>query len=218
MPGAGDFHAFHSAMMEPVVEPFKKCVARTERKAPQIPYVSNVTGTWITPQQAASVDYWSRHLRETVRFTDGVQGLLQGSDSILLEVGPGNTLQTLVKRQSTDRSDCLVLSTTRHPKTQQCDVAVLQRTMGELWVAGVSIRWKQYYAGENRRRVPLPTYPFERRRYWIEPEIRGSRGKGQRVRRHTSAPPAPVEDWFYVPHGSDRSESVLGKRPPRHAG
>ena len=191
-------HAFHSAMMDPAIEPFQQLVARTERKPPQIPYLSNVTGAWITPEQAVSPAYWSHHLRGTVRFSDGIQELRRHPDNILLEVGPGKTLKSLVERHAAGRSEeGLVLNTTRHPQQQQSDIAVLLQAVGALWTAGVPIHWPTFYAGQGRRRVSLPTYAFDRQRYWIEPEIHPaetSGGEFDHAQRRKQ-----VENWFYLP-------------------
>ncbi|MGI2902872.1 aminotransferase class III-fold pyridoxal phosphate-dependent enzyme [Tolypothrix sp. VBCCA 56010] len=160
-------HAFHSQMMDSILEPFQEQVSKISLNAPKIPFVSNVTGTWITAAQATDPKYWARHLRQTVRFSEGVAELLQQPEQILLEVGPGRTLSTLVNKQSC--SEQIVLSSLRHPQNQQSDVAFLLNTLGRLWLEGINVDWSEFYAHEQRHRIPLPTYPFERKRYWIEP-------------------------------------------------
>lgn len=163
-------HAFHSEMMTPILATFTNQVQQIKLKAPQIPYISNVTGTWITPEQATNPNYWATHLRQTVRFTAGLQTLLTDSTRILLEVGPGRTLSTLAKQYSNNKvAKHSVLSSLRHPHDNQSDVAFLLNTLGQLWLMGVSIDWSGFYANERRQRLPLPTYPFERQRYWIDP-------------------------------------------------
>ncbi|OUL18005.1 type I polyketide synthase [Nostoc sp. 106C] len=162
-------HAFHSQMMEPILEPFVEQVKKVKLNIPQIPYISNVTGTWITVAEATDPNYWAQHLRQTVRFADGVEKLMQDSHRILLEVGPGRTLTTLAK-QHPNHHVAVILSSLRHPQEQQSDVAFLLTALGRLWLAGVEIDWSEFYTGEQRYRVPLPTYPFERQRYWVEPQ------------------------------------------------
>lgn len=162
-------HAFHSEMMEPILAPFTLAVKKISLKPPQIPYISNVTGTWITATEATDSNYWTRHLRQTVRFAEGLQKLLQVPAQILLEVGPGRTLSTLAKRHSHQKAEQVVLSSVRHPQQKQSDVAFLLDTLGQLWLSGVKVDWSQFYSHERRHRIPLPTYPFERQRYWIEP-------------------------------------------------
>ncbi|RKH21368.1 acyltransferase domain-containing protein [Corallococcus sp. CA047B] len=162
-------HAFHSGMMEPLLEPFAARVRKLTLKAPRIPYVSNVTGTWITPAEATSPKYWATHLRQAVRFAAGLETLLQQPDRVLLEVGPGRTLTTFANQLGKVRGVRVsAITTLRHPDDAQSDLNVLHGAMGQLWMEGVEPDWKRYHRGESRRRMPLPTYPFERRRYWIE--------------------------------------------------
>jgi phthiocerol/phenolphthiocerol synthesis type-I polyketide synthase E len=162
-------HAFHSHMMEPILVPFAQWVKQVSLKPPQIPYLSNVTGTWITAAEVTSPEYWVRHLRETVHFAESLQQLLTDPERILLEVGPGQTLSTLAKRHPEKTSEQVVLSSVRCPQQSQSDVAFLLTTLGQLWLTGVDVNWTEFYAQEQRYRLPLPTYPFERQRYWIEP-------------------------------------------------
>jgi phthiocerol/phenolphthiocerol synthesis type-I polyketide synthase E len=162
-------HAFHSEMMNPILATFTNRVKQVTLKAPQLPYISNVTGTWITSAEATNPHYWATHLRQTVRFTAGLQTLLADSARILLEVGPGRTLSTLAKQCSDEVTKPNVLSSLRHPHDNQSDVAFLLNTLGQLWLRGVSVDWSRFYANERRQRLPLPTYPFERKRYWIDP-------------------------------------------------
>jgi len=186
-------HAFHSAMMEPILESFADRVADVELRPPQIPFISNVTGTWITDDQATDPRYWARHLRQAVRFADGVAELLQEPGRICLEVGPGRTLTTLVKSQPAAAGH-IVLSSLRHPNDLQPDPAFLLTTLGRLWLAGVSVDWAAFHANERRRRLPLPTYPFERERYWVEPPTAVSAPRAGESRKRPD-----VREWFYAP-------------------
>ncbi|MFY0566442.1 SDR family oxidoreductase [Archangium lansingense] len=187
-------HAFHSAMMDPILAPFTARVRQVKLSPPKIPFVSNVTGTWIDAAQATSPEYWATHLRQAVRFADGLKTLAQKPQQVLLEVGPGNTLATLTRQQPA-QGERTVLSSTRHPREQSSDEAVLLGTLGRLWLSGVTPDWKGFYAREKRRRLPLPTYPFERQRYWID-----ARPSGVAPRPAASAEKKrDVADWFYVP-------------------
>jgi len=189
-------HAFHSRMMEPILRPFIKRVAQLDLHPPRIPFISNVTGTWITADEAMDPHYWATHLRQTVRFADGIGELLKESARILLEVGPGRTLSTLARQHPDCTSDRAVLSSVRHPKDQQSDVAFLLNTLGKLWLAGGKVDWSGFYTHERRHRLPLPTYPFDRRRYWVEPQAGpyeiGARSAGLRKK-------PDVAQWFYLP-------------------
>jgi acyl transferase domain-containing protein/acyl carrier protein len=189
-------HAFHSRMMDPILERFTQKVRRVVLNPPLIPFISNVTGTWITAADATDPAYWARHLRQTVRFDDGIVELMKEPDRIMLEVGPGQTLSGPVKQHRTKGVAQAVLSTMRHPNSNQPDIKFLLNTLGQLWLAGATIDWSALHSGYGRRRVPLPTYPFERERYWIEPlKQTGDSGKGQvgSVKKNN------IEDWFYAP-------------------
>lgn len=160
-------HAFHSHMLDQVLDAFGDQLSRIRLNLPAIPYISNVTGTWISPEQATDRGYWISHLRQTVRFSAGITELVREAGRVLLEVGPGRTLSTLARQ--TDRSGArAILPTMRHPSDHASDLEVLLGALGRLWVSGVAIDWEAFYAMERRGRVPLPTYPFERRRYWVE--------------------------------------------------
>jgi len=161
-------HAFHSKMMEPAIAPYLKQVKRFDLKPPQIPYLSNVTGTWITASQATDPNYWTAQMRQTVRFADGVAELARDAESVLLEVGPGRTLTNTVKQHPSISSDQVIYSSMRHPRERRSDVEFILTTLGRLWLAGVQVAWPEFYASERRRRLPLPTYPFEREQYLAE--------------------------------------------------
>jgi acyl transferase domain-containing protein len=187
-------HAFHSAMMDAIVEPFTACVGEVTRRAPRLAFVSNVTGTWITAEQATDPAYWGRHLRQAVRFGDGVGCLLERvAGGVLLEVGPGHTLTSLARAQLEPGSPVAALSSLARPGQPERDAEALAHGLGRLWTRGVEIDWEAYHAGERRRRVPLPSYPFQRHRYWIEPGREAPAAAALDTRRNDLA------DWFYVP-------------------
>ncbi|MBW4483044.1 MAG: acyltransferase domain-containing protein [Tildeniella torsiva UHER 1998/13D] len=186
-------HAFHSPLMEAALEPFRQAVSQVTLHPPQIPLISNVTGTWLTPEEATSPDYWASHLRQPVQFSQGVSELLHQSPTVLLEVGPGRTLATLARQQSL--GDTQILTSLRHPQEQVSDTAFLLRTLGQLWLTGVAIDGSAFYRHERRQRVLLPTYPFERQRYWVEP----APAKPVVPTAAAAELRAPIEDWFYLP-------------------
>ena len=198
-------HAFHSEMMEPIRDSFMQLVQKVKLKTPQIPYVSNVTGTWIKSQEAMDANYWVRHLRETVRFADGVTLLLKNPDQILLEVGPGATLTTLVRQQPDLTDRYLALSSLPPLREQHPDLVFLLNTLGQLWLAGVEIDWFSFYAHEKRHRLPLPTYPFERQKYWVSPPSTASDIETQehsetfKEGQLALCEKTDIADWFYVP-------------------
>jgi len=185
-------HAFHSAMMDPILEPFARQVRRIALKPPQLPYISNVTGQWITAEQATDPAYYATHLRQAVQFGKGLEQLFADANSVFLEIGPGHTLTTFAKRHPAHKHEHAFVASMRHPDDAQADEAVLMESAGRLWLAGVRPEWSALHAGGRRRRVRLPTYPFEPKRYWFEPS-RVSAGRERIGRAADSA------QWTYVP-------------------
>jgi len=189
-------HAFHSPMMEPILIPFTQRVKQVSLNSPKIPYVSNLTGTWITAEQATSPNYWAQHLRQTVLFAEGIKNFCLDPEQILLEVGPGRTLSSLAKQNTNKVASQLVLNSIRHPQENQSDTAFLLNSLGRLWLAGAKIDWLNFYHRENRQRVPLPTYPFERQRYWLDtPQQPQFTSESELSLTQKS----DITDWFYVP-------------------
>ncbi len=189
-------HAFHSSLMDPVREPFAECLNRVAMHPPEIPFVSTVTGTWITDEQAMNIDYWTAHLRQPVRWAVGLDRIVEKPNLILLEVGPGQTLTTLANIQLGKSTEHMVLPSMRHPSERVSDRAFLLKTLGRLWLSGKEINWPEFHADEQNRRIPLPTYPFERKRYWLEPAKTVTTAEPKIV---TPAAAQSVNDWFYVP-------------------
>jgi acyl transferase domain-containing protein len=193
-------HAFHSAMMDPMLESFRAHLARVSLRAPKIPYLSNVTGTWITAAEATDPDYWTKHLRNTVRFSAGLAELFRDPARVLLEVGPGQALASLTRQHPGKPKSSKVVASMRHPQEQVSDAVFLLNTMGQLWIAGLSIDWNALHAGEEPHRVSLPTYPFERQRYWIEPGGKVLASEAAEVVPGPAAPSAEAaqsEQWFH---------------------
>jgi len=137
-------HAFHSSMMDPILDEFRALVAGVARNAPRTRYLSNVTGTWITAEQATDPAYWAAHLRKPVRFADGLAKLLTAPDAVLLEVGPGRTLRTLVRWHPHKKPDQFMLASLPHPQENQSDYAYLLQTVGHLWLSGVELDWAAF--------------------------------------------------------------------------
>ncbi len=186
-------HAFHSPAISAIVAPLTRLIQGLRRQPPTIPYVSNLTGTWISPEQAQDPAYWARQMREPVRFADGIEELQKIANHILVEVGPGRSLANMRLNTGSSGGTALsVISLLRRPQDQQADQAYLLLGLGRLWLAGGAIDWQALHNGEQRHRVPLPTYPFERKRYWVEP---GATPAAQP--RATGR--AALEDWFYIP-------------------
>ncbi|MEH2043008.1 aminotransferase class III-fold pyridoxal phosphate-dependent enzyme [Nostoc sp.] len=162
-------HAFHSPMMDSIIHPFAEVVGKVKLSPPQIPFVSTVTADWITTQQATDPMYWATHLRQTVRFAEGIQTLWQQPERILLEVGPRITTTTLARQQAKDIKQQIAYASLGDNAENEAEWTALLKAVGQLWLAGVSIDWSNFYQRETRQRIPLPTYPFERQRFWIDP-------------------------------------------------
>ncbi|MGC5022571.1 SDR family NAD(P)-dependent oxidoreductase [Micromonospora sp. DT47] len=188
-------HAFHSPMMEPILVEFTALMASVTLCPPAIPFLSNVSGTWITDAQATDPAYWAAHLRQPVRFGAGVATLLAEGTWALVECGPGRQLANLARMQVAKGSPAqralVPLGSLPGPGEPTGDLATLLGTAGALWCAGIAVRLG---ADSHARRVPLPTYPFERRRYWVDPDP---------VEQVAAAPaqtgPRPLPEWFAVP-------------------
>ncbi|MGZ5060152.1 MAG: SDR family NAD(P)-dependent oxidoreductase, partial [Methylobacter sp.] len=187
-------HAFHSAMMEPILPAFVDCLKEMELKAPQKPYISNLSGYWITAGQATDPNYWAQHLRSAVRFTDGMETLLKDPKSVFLEVGPGRVLTTLVKRHSPATGEPETVFSLPSPKDPVDDHQVVLAALGKLWLAGASVDWFAVHEPMKPSRITMPTYPFERQRYWIDgKDAQGVNSPVLQNKREKLA------DWFYLP-------------------
>jgi acyl transferase domain-containing protein len=159
-------HAFHSGLMESILDDFRDELARVPLKQPEMRLISNVSGVWITAEEASSREYWLRHLREPVRLYEGLQTLAAEYNPILLEVGPGDTLIKFARRLGMNLP---VMAP--HSSSSPDPEKDLTYTLGRLWLEGADVEWPRYYHNQRRHRVPLPTYPFERQRYWIDWEL-----------------------------------------------
>ena len=164
-------HAFHSSMMDPIVEPFAEYVRSIKLHPPKISFVSTVTGHWIKDEEAINPMYWSSHLRAPVLFANAVSELWQKDpDLILLEVGPRQTATTLALQQSSNPKTQIALPSLSESVGDGIEWRFLLRTLGRLWILGIPVDWQAFTIHETRRRIPLPTYPFERKRFWVEPK------------------------------------------------
>jgi acyl transferase domain-containing protein/acyl carrier protein len=187
-------HAFHTPMLAPAGEALSDAVARVRLRPPRIPLVSNVTGTWITAAEATDPAYWTRHMLGTVRFAEGVGELLREPGRVLLEVGPGRSLSTFVRQRGEDgqAGPAAVIPSMRAALDRRPDQAVLIEALGRLWLAGVKPDWTAFRGAERRRKLHLPTYPWEKQRYWVEAP---SASASAAVR----APSADPAEWTYLP-------------------
>lgn len=187
-------HAFHSAMMEPALPEFRRVLEGVRLSEPAIPYISNVTGTWITGVEATSPSYWCRHLRGTVEFAKGIATIASDQTAVFLEIGPGIALSTIARMSLPKARQLATFSSLPRPGDDMADRASMLEAAGRLWVSGVPLKWPAMHTGAEPRRIPLPTYPFERQRLVIERPTPSSERDAapSRVAR-------AVDDFFHAP-------------------
>lgn len=185
-------HAFHSPMMDAIVAPYKKVVESVKLSAPRIPIVSTVTAEWLKDDEATSSKYWSDHLRATVRFAQAVKFAWVDADRVMLEVGPRTTATTLARQQSTDSKKQAAVPSLGDSAGNGNELTQLLKAVGGLWQSGVIIDWNKFYEREERHRISLPTYAFERIRHWVDPVAMVADG-GRAVASTTIEAPVPHE-------------------------
>lgn len=163
-------HAFHSPMMDPIVAPLRALAATMTLSPPRIPIVSSVTGTWLSDAEATDPSYWAAQARATVRFAAALRtACADGAPRLLLEVGPRVTTTTFARHDRAALGPVTIVATLDTDATGGDDWVALQAARGRVWLAGAELDFGAWYAAERRQRVPLPTYPFERRRHWLDP-------------------------------------------------
>ncbi|MFB6367481.1 amino acid adenylation domain-containing protein [Paenibacillus elgii] len=190
-------HAGHSSMMVSVADALQGGLQAVQFQRPEIPYISGMTGTTMDPGAIANVDYWLRQLAEPVRFSDGIGELCTHPGYVFIEIGPGRELTTMIRRHVDGKSHHAV-DLIQPEAGKMTEPRYLLRQLGKLWSYGVRVQWNLFHGEERRHRIPLPTYPFEKKYYWPDAdkrkqlEAKAQESAGQRK----SAAPA---DWFYVP-------------------
>jgi len=164
--------ALHSPMMEPILKEFTgKIAGEITLTGPQIPYISNVTGEWASPEEVTEPAYWANHLQATVRFAEGINQLMKTDQAVFLEIGPGRDLNTLLTRHLEEKPGHKSINLVRPREQRVSDTYVLLNRVGYLWLWGVEIDWEKFYAGQERYRIPLPGYPFTASRFPLEMDI-----------------------------------------------
>ncbi|SFS46667.1 type I polyketide synthase [Marininema halotolerans] len=183
-------HAFHSPMMEPILQAFRETAMTMDFHEPTIPYISNVTGTWVTAEEATNPEYWVTHLRQTVQFSKGARQLLENTEQILIEVGPGRTLSTFIREHFPPSSKSMVVTTMVTSREKNADYRHFLQSIAQLHATGVKVNWRPLFASERRFRIPLPTYPFDRKRFRLTSGNQGS--LGQRTQEGTTHHTQPM--------------------------
>lgn len=194
-------HAFHSSMMRAAGTELGTLLTTMPRQAPRIPVVSCLTGAWLTAERSAEPSYWVEQMCGAVRLGDALETLLASEELALLEVGPGQALTAwAMQHPAAAKGGALVaLPSLRSAFDDQPDQAFLLQTLGRLWLAGVEIDWEAFAAGDLGRRVALPTYPFERSRYWIDAPAEGAMPAAAASPAGVLAKRPDPASWFYLP-------------------
>jgi amino acid adenylation domain-containing protein len=182
--------AAHSAMLDPILEEFGTFLSTITYHPPKEKIVSNLTGQWLTDEEAIDPQYWVRHLRGTVRFAEGMSLLLSDEVApVLLEVGPGNTLSSFARQHESTSRENTVVNSMKHPKESLHDVEFMLLSLGKLWCGGAQLDWESYYQGSFKR-VSIPTYPFEKQKHWVAPgKLTEALPEGKQA----------LDKWFYQP-------------------
>lgn len=185
--------AAHSRMLEPILQRFGDYLRSIKLSPPQIPFLSNRTGALITDDQATDPQYWVSHLRGTVLFADCVATLSQNPERIYIEMGPGKALSSLAQMHVDVRQD-QVISALRHPEDVIADDEYFIAQLGRIWAMGGAFDWGQIWGDARRNRVPLPTYAFQRKPYFIEPGKAAVEAAPSHLMRQSD-----IADWGYAP-------------------
>jgi phthiocerol/phenolphthiocerol synthesis type-I polyketide synthase E len=192
-------HAFHSSMMAPALQPFVDILSRVSLHPPTTPYLSNVTGTWITSQQATDPAYYADQLRSTVRFEAGVRLLGADPGLVLLEVGPGTALTTLAGMTLGAQASRRALASQPRAGDAAREGDAILEAAGRLWLQGVALDFESMHRQTRPRRVPLPTYPFERERYWVDAEAAAPGAPRSRPSAIGDNRPLTLDDAVFAP-------------------
>ncbi|MGE3776669.1 MAG: aminotransferase class III-fold pyridoxal phosphate-dependent enzyme, partial [Pirellulaceae bacterium] len=222
-------HAFHSSMMDPMLETFTQASEKVVRRPPVVRWISTCTGREIGAGDMADAGYWSRQLRQEVRFADALDTLFQSSaDWVFVEVGPGRTLSQFVRQHPANPPAERIIASLASGDQGESDYASALGALGKAWVAGAKPAWRALHGDQRRLRVPLPTYPFERKRYWVEPTRQAVRNEpaqletsaglclaareGEPAAESPAVAAPPVERDLSAGNGSSQSSAVSPKQ------
>jgi phthiocerol/phenolphthiocerol synthesis type-I polyketide synthase E len=186
-------HAFHSAMMEPALPAFSKFFKEIRLSAPTIPIASTVTGQWLTAEESTNPDFWVKHVRKTVRFADAAKLCLDTAPAVFVESGPGQSLESAVKRQLTKDSPHGVISTIPALENKADPLIYFYSSLGHIWASGDYFQW-ELFDKSRRKLISYPGYPFERKPYIIDFSHKdGAKAKSENKKK------SDINQWFYVP-------------------
>lgn len=201
--------AGHNKLLKVGLTKFENSFSEIHFMKPQIPYISTVTGTWIKDNEAMSPGYWVNHLISTVRFTAGIEKLVKDENKMFVEIGPGSDLCALARRYLSEEKHNRVINLMRSPQGKISEIQYFYNKIGHLWLNGAAIDWEKLYIDEKRRRIPLPTYPFQRHRFWFVDEVKEFKAN-LIEKKQPGIKSDDVTGWFYLPNW-ERSIEKQGK-------
>lgn len=202
-------HAFHSRLMDSVIPEFKGFLSRLTLREPQIPLLSNVTGTWMSPGEATNPATWARQIRATVRFSDEIDVLLSDPTRVLVEVGPGGSLTGSATRHLRWSSGHRAVRLMRHQAQNRSDRDTFLLALGQLWAAGIDVDWTPPSAGHRPRLVALPGYPFVRQRHWVDYKPPVGPAQGTTATNGTAPSPDAATPTHAATNGKSQMEDTL---------
>jgi acyl transferase domain-containing protein/NADPH:quinone reductase-like Zn-dependent oxidoreductase/NAD(P)-dependent dehydrogenase (short-subunit alcohol dehydrogenase family)/acyl carrier protein/protein-L-isoaspartate O-methyltransferase len=192
-------YAPHPVPLEPMSDAAEEFLRKAELHSPRIPFVANLTGDWITPAQATDPDYWVKHLHKWTSSVDARKCVRDLPDALWLELGAGDVSVYSSERHSAFAESVPIPPTPTSLNSTNRGYPSVLSTLGELWTLGVAVDWNNFFKFEQRRRVPLPTYAFERQRYWIDPPAPVREPRPEQPPDEVKTSPSPIDSWFYAP-------------------
>lgn len=191
--------AGHSNMMTPIMEKFRQRISQMKLYEPKIPYISGLSGDWIKNEEATSDRYWSRHLRETIKFSKGISNLLKKGDTVFVQLGSDKGLVSFVELNEDFRNSDSATNFIKHKKELINDNEYFANQIGELWLNGVEIDWAKYYTGENRHKISLPSYEFDKHKFETKIDIENLINQNFQKFECTLKERRRMSEWFYTP-------------------
>lgn len=188
-------HAFHSPMMNQILDEMTELLQSIDLNIPDKPIISTLTGNILSNVEATSVEYWVKHVRSTVRFSDATLTSLSIGPSVFMEVGPGQSLESAVKRHLNNENEHSVLGSIRAGNIKMDDCEYLTNAIGRLWTYGISVDPDKYFKGEDLRKIPFPLYPYDKKKYIVD----FISGKGQIQVTEEDEKDPDVGNWVYLP-------------------
>ncbi len=198
-------HAFHSHLMNDILASFEQIVKHVKFQEPKFPFISNLTGNWANISEVTTAKYWVKHLRQTVRFADGLQTTMAESKSVLVEVGPGQTLSNLAKIEIGRTQP--VFNFIKRENDALDDITFFQDKIKKFWLIGLEVNWKGYFGYSRRKKLALPTYPFNSKPFPLDTGILTDQGGGNQFQNTLRR--QPKDNWFYVPSWEQKLPTCL---------